>query len=158
MHLADPLHATGGTACFVWFWHGPPSLIWCAPHKHLPLSSCILKDGSASPCTSTAQHGSCDQWTGTCAMEKLKFSCLSILLQCSSPSFAELILHTWPAPDRYLRQDSDQLTHFEVANWLGVLFPELSSSAPGEKPLSMKEGDGSACRSMTSAPASALHQ
>lgn len=91
-------------------------------------------------------------------MNELKFSSLSIPLQCSRPSFAELILRTWSVPDRYLRQDSDQLTHFEVANWLRVLFPGLPSSAPGEQALSMKEGDGSACLSMTSGPASAQHQ
>lgn len=82
-------------------------------------------------------------------MKELKLSSSATLLQCSSPTFAELILHTWSVRDRYARQDSDQLTHFGVTNWLGVLFSEISSHAPGEKPLSMKEGDSSACWSMS---------
>lgn len=113
------VHLTGVFLC-------PPASSWMSLH---PLAPVLLT------------YGSCDQWAGTCAVKELKFSSLSILLQCSSPSFAELILHTWSVPDRYLRQDSDQLTHFKVANWLWVLFPELSWSAPGEKPLSMKEGE-----------------
>lgn len=82
-------------------------------------------------------------------MKELKLSSSAILLQCSSPSFAELILHTWSVLDRYVRRDSDQLTHFRVTNGLGVLFSKTSSRAPGEKPLSTKEGDGSACQSTT---------
>lgn len=86
-------------------------------------------------------------------VKELKLSSLTILLQCSSPSFAELILHTWSVLDRYARQDSNQLTKFGVTNWLGVLFSETSSRAPGEKLLSTKEGEGSACQSTTPGPA-----
>lgn len=82
---------------------------------------------------------------------------MAIMPQCSSPSFAELILHTWSVLDRYVRQDSDQLTNSGVTNQLAVLFSETSSHAPGEKPLSMKERDGSACQGTTPCPASVWH-
>lgn len=91
-------------------------------------------------------------------VKELKLSSSHILLQCSSPSFAELILHTWSVLDRYLRQDSNQLMHFGVTNRLGVLFSKTSSHAPREKTLSMKEGDGSACQSMMPGPSSAQHE
>lgn len=72
---------------------------------------------------------SCDQQAGTSAVKELKLSSSASILRCSSPTFAELILHTCSAPDRYARQDSNQLTHFRAANRPGVLFSETSSHA-----------------------------
>lgn len=103
-------------------------------------------------------YGGCDQWAGTFAVTELKLSSLATLLQCSSPSFAGLILHTWSVLNRYLRQDSDQLTHFGVTIQLGVLFSRdllvctrrKAAGHEGRRRLSLPEHD--AC------PASARHE
>lgn len=119
--------------------HAPPSLLWLvlalSSWLHLLLTSWVPTSVSWHP------HGwlwvpfhpltcsSCDQQAGTSAVKELKLSSSASILRCSSPTFAELILHTCSAPDRYARQDSNQLTHFRAANRPGVLFSETSSHA-----------------------------
>lgn len=155
-HASDRLTTRHRRNCLLWL------LLTWPPQLHLVPTPWVLTSVPTHPhgwLHIPLRYGSCDQWARTFAVKELKLSSLAILLQCSSPPpKAELILHTWSVLDRYARQDSDQLTYFGVTNRLGVLFSETSSCAPGEKPLSTKERDSSACQSTMPGPASAWHE